>query len=318
MRHQQFEFSFVVPLHNTGSMLRPLLGAFRAEAMTLRDSWELVLVDDGSTDGTPQKARELLADFPAPVVLVVLAKNFGEHAAVFEGWRRSHGRYVVNLDDDLQNPVSEARRLLEHLRSSDADVAYTFFDQKKHAWWRNLGSQLANVFATLLLEKPHELYLSSFRAVRRELIQRVENHHSPFLYLDGLIFGATNRFTRLKVIHKSRLLGCSGYTMRKLLRLAGGMIFGFSMLPLRIASMLGLSLFALGLLPLGLFTADWLLFDFRQLDGLFVVGCLAVFGGMQLLLLGIVGEYVGRTFLTVINRHQVLVREVFTLREVSA
>ena len=110
------QFSFVVPLHNTGDLLRPLLGAFRAEAMTLRDSWELVLVDAGSSDGTLDAARRLIVDFPAPVTLVELARNYGEHAAVLEGWRRSSGRFVVNLDDDLQNPVSEARRLLEHLR----------------------------------------------------------------------------------------------------------------------------------------------------------------------------------------------------------
>lgn len=312
------EFSFVVPLHNTGEMLRPLLGAFRAEAMTLRESWELVLVDDGSTDGTFAEARRLVTDFPAPVVLVELARNYGEHAAVLEGWRRSRGRYVVNLDDDLQNPVSEARRLLEHLRASDAEVAYTFYEEKKHAWWRNAGSRLANACATFLLGKPRELYLSSFRAVKRALIDRVVTHRSPFPYLDGLILGATNRFTRLKVAHEPRAGGESGYTLRKLVRLACGLLFGFSVMPLRIASVLGVVLCAGGVLLLGAVAAELLLVEARQAGWPSLMGALAIFSGAQLLMLGIIGEYVGRAFLTVAGRPQALVRDVFTSAEVPA
>jgi len=312
------EFSFVVPLHNTGGMLRPLLGAFRAEAMTLREAWELVLVDDGSTDGTLEEARRLAADFPAPVVLVELARNYGEHAAVLEGWRRSHGRYVVNLDDDLQNPVSEARRLLEHLRACGAEAAYTYYDDKKHAWWRNMGSRLANLCASFLLGKPRDLYLSSFRAVRRDLIERVAGHRGPFPYVDGLILGATNRFTRLKVAHQPRLSGRSGYTLRKLVGLAFGMLFGFSVMPLRIASVLGLALCAGGVFLLGMVAAEWLLAEERQAGWPSLMGALAVFSGAQLLMLGIIGEYLGRAFLTVAGRPQALVRQVFTIREVAA
>lgn len=307
------EFSFVVPLHNTGELLRPLLGAFRAEAMTLRDSWELVLVDDGSTDGTTQAAREQLAGFPASVTLVELTRNFGEHAAVLEGWRRSRGRYVVNLDDDLQNPVPEARRLLEHLRASGADVAYSCYEEKKHAWWRNAGSRVANACATFLLGKPRDLYLSSFRAVRRELITRVEAHRSPFPHIDGLILGATNRFTRLQVAHEPRRGGRSGYTVRKLVRLAFGLLFGFSVMPLRIASVLGLLLCAAGVLLLGAVAAEVLLLEGRPAGWASLMGALAVFSGAQLLMLGLIGEYVGRAFLTVAGRPQSLVREVFCL-----
>jgi undecaprenyl-phosphate 4-deoxy-4-formamido-L-arabinose transferase len=244
------------------------------------------------------------------VTLVELARNYGEHAAVLEGWRRSRGRFVVNLDDDLQNPVSEAKRLLEHLRASQAEVVYSFYDEKKHAWWRNLGSRMVDACATFLLGKPRELYLSSFRAVRRELIGRVKDHHSPFPYLDGLILGATNRFTQLKVTHEPRLSGRSGYTLRKLLRLASGMLFGFSVMPLRIASVLGILLCAGGVLLLGAVAAELLFAQSRQAGWPSLMGALAVFSGAQLLMLGVIGEYVGRAFLTVSGRPQSLVREV--------
>jgi glycosyltransferase involved in cell wall biosynthesis len=114
------DVSFVVPLHNTGEALYLLLDAFRT--LKLTETWELVLVDDGSMDGTFAAAKRVLSYFPVPVILVELARNFGEHAAVLEAYRRSRGRFVVNLDDDLQNPLAEALKLLAHLRDSDAEV----------------------------------------------------------------------------------------------------------------------------------------------------------------------------------------------------
>jgi undecaprenyl-phosphate 4-deoxy-4-formamido-L-arabinose transferase len=306
------EFSFVVPLHNTGESLRVLLGAFRAEAMTLRDSWELVLVDDGSTDGTFAEARRLTVDFPAPVTLVELARNYGEHAAVLEGWRHARGRFVVNLDDDLQNPVSEARRLLEHLRAGAAEVVYSFYDAKQHAWWRNAGSRLANACATLLLGKPRELYLSSFRAVRRELIERVSGHRGPFPHLDGLILGATNRITQLKVSHEPRAHGKSGYTPRKLARLATGLLFDFSVMPLRLAGMLGIILCGCGVLVLAAVAVETFVYGSKQPGWASLMGVLSVFSGAQLLMLGIIGEYVGRAYMTVSGKPQSSVREVIS------
>ncbi|MBE7497847.1 MAG: glycosyltransferase [Verrucomicrobiaceae bacterium] len=312
------EFSFVVPLHNTGEGLRALLGAFRAEAMTLDEPWELVLVDDGSVDGTFAEARRLTTDFPAPVTLVELARNYGEHAAVLEGWRRSQGRFVVNLDDDLQNPVSEAVRLLRHLRSSGAEIAYSCYEAKQHAWWRNAGSRLSNSCATLLLGKPRHLYLSSFRAVRRELIDRVARYSGPFPHLDGLILGATNRITQLAVRHEPRRDGRSGYTLRKLLRLAMGLLFDFSVMPLRLAGVLGAALCGCGVLLLGWVLLEMLGAGVRQPGWASLMGVLAVFSGAQLLMLGIIGEYVGRAFMTVSGRPQSFVREIVRLPEGGA
>ncbi|MFN0079066.1 MAG: glycosyltransferase [Prosthecobacter sp.] len=302
------EVSFVVPLHNTGSALPLLLEAFRA--MQIEESWELVLVDDGSTDGTFMRAGELLRDFPAPVTLVALARNFGEHAAVLEGYRRSRGRFVVNLDDDLQNPLSEALKLLQHLRASDAEVVYSRYADKKHSRRRNAASWLANRCATLLLGKPRELYLSSFRALRRELIERIVMYRGPYPYIDGLILGATNRIETLVVEHAARASGNSGYTPRKLIRLALSLLFDFSVMPLRLASVLGVVLCALGAVILAEVVIETIFVGQRQIGWGSLMGALAVFSGAQLLMLGIIGEYVGRAFLTVSGKPQSLVRTV--------
>lgn len=300
------EVSFVVPLHNTGEALHLLLDAFRT--LKLEESWELVLVDDGSTDGTFTAARRLLAEFPVPVILVELARNFGEHAAVLEAYRRSRGRLVVNLDDDLQNPVPEALKLLAHLRESEAEVVYSYYREKKHHWLRNLTSLAANRCATFLLGKPRDLYLSSFRALRRELIERIISYRGPYPYIDGLILGATNRISRLEVAHAERTVGTSGYTVRKLVRLAMSLLFDFSVMPLRLASVLGVVLCALGAAILAEVVLETLFVGQRQLGWGSLMGALAVFSGAQLLMLGIIGEYVGRAFLTVSGKPQSLVR----------
>lgn len=300
------ELSFVVPLYNTGEGLPALLDAFRA--LSIPEKWELVLVDDGSTDGTFLKAGRLTADFPAPVTLVELARNYGEHAAVLEGYRRARGSLVVNLDDDLQNPPQEAVRLLYHLRDSGAEVVYSRYARKKHSWVRNAGSWLVNRCATFLLEKPRHLYLSSFRALRTELVARIVTYRGPYPYIDGLILGATNRISTFEVAHEERRVGRSGYTPRKLVRLAMSLLFDFSVMPLRLASLLGGLLCVLGGLILTEVVVETLMVGQRQAGWGSLMGALAVFSGAQLLMLGLIGEYVGRAFLTVSGKPQSLVR----------
>ncbi len=302
------EVSFVVPLHNTGEALPRLLAVFREEEIGC--AWELVLVDDGSVDGTFQRAAELVREYPAPVILVELARNFGEHAAVLEGYRHARGRYVVNLDDDLQNPVSEALKLLRHLRESGAEVVYSRYAEKRHSWPRNVASWVANACATLLLGKPSDLYLSSFRALRRELVQRIISHRGPYPYIDGLILGATNRIESLEVVHAPRTGGRSGYTSRKLVRLALSLLFDFSVMPLRLAGVLGAVLCLLGVVLLAEVVVEVFLVGQRQLGWASLMSALAIFSGAQLLMLGIIGEYVGRAFMTVSGKPQSLVRAV--------
>lgn len=302
------EVSFVVPLFNTGDSLLLLMEAFRS--LRLPAAWELVLVDDGSSDGTCARASELARGFPAPVICVELARNFGEHTAVLEGYRRSSGRFVVNLDDDLQNPVREAVRMLDHLRQTGAEVVYSRYRKKKHSWLRNAGSRAANACATLLLGKPKDLYLSSFRALRRELIDRIAVYRGPYPHVDGLILGATNRIETLEVEHEDRASGSSGYTPRKLARLAMSLVFNFSVTPLRISSVLGILVSGLGFLLLCDALWEGWVQKAEQPGWASLMGALAVFSGAQLLMLGIIGEYLGRAVLTVSGKPQSLVRQV--------
>ncbi len=301
--------SFVVPLYFTGPEgVVKLLDAFRT--LPLQGGYELVLVNDGSTDGTTAKVREVMPTMPIPVILVDMARNFGEHAAVLEGFRHTRGKYVINLDDDLQNPVSEAIKLLEHLRKTDADVVYAYYDEKQHHWFRNMGSWLTSAVATVLLDKPRDLYLCSFRAHSRALIDRIIRYTGPYPYIDGLILGATNRIERLLVRHEAREDGQSGYTLRRLLRLWANMFFNFSIMPLRVANLIGALLCVFGLILLVWVLFEKLVLGLSQSGWTSIMAAISIFSGSQLVILGVIGEYVGRTYMTLSGKPQSLVREV--------
>ena len=302
------EVSFVVPLYFTGEGIRKLLAAF--EGLEVAGGYELILVNDGSTDETLPLLRAALPSVGFPVILVDMARNYGEHAAVLEGYRHARGQFVVNLDDDLQNPIGEALKIVEELRRTGHDVIYTFYDEKRHHWFRNFGSWLTNAIATLLLNKPKDLYLSSFRGLRRELVGRIVPVRSPFPYVDGLILGATNRIGRLKVLHEERADGKSGYTLRRLISLMLNMCFNFSVMPLRVASIMGLTLSVLGAGLILTAIVESVFFRVRVPGWASLLCVSALFSGAQLLTLGLIGEYVGRAYLTVSGKFQSCVRSV--------
>lgn len=300
--------SFVVPLYNTGAALPKLLDAFRG--LEIAGGYELVLVNDASPDGTGDRVRESLGALPYPVTFVDLARNYGEHAAVLEGYRHARGRFVVNLDDDLQNPVEEALRIVECLRGGRDEVVYTWFEKKKHHPLRNLGSWFTNRAASFLIGKPKDLYLSSFRGLRRELVDRITQYRGPYPYIDGLILSATDRIGRLQVAHRGREEGQSNYTLRRLVRLWMNMFFNFSVMPLRLAGILGTALSFLGLLMLVVVFVEKMLHATPIQGWASLMAVVSVFSGAQLLMLGVIGEYLGRTYLTLAGKPQAIARDV--------
>ena len=309
-------FSFVVPLYNTGAGLESLLAAF--QALHIEESFELVLVNDGSPDGTGDRVPELIQGLAFPIIFVDLARNFGEHAAVLEGLRRARGEFVVNLDDDLQNPIEEAVRLLRYLRDSPLDVVYARYEEKKHHWFRNLGSWMTNAVATWLLGKPNDLYLCSFRAMRRGLVEHVTAYRGPYPYIDGLILGATQRIGTLLVRHEERSAGASGYTLRRLVRLWMNMFFNFSIMPLRLASLLGAVLCSSGMVALLMVLVELVVEGTRAPGWASLMATISIFSGAQLMMLGVIGEYVGRAFMTVSGKPQSLVRSVVVMDALRA
>lgn len=300
--------SFVIPLYNSAATIGPLVREIAA--LDVPGGHEIILVNDGSRDATRQVCHELLRELRGPITYVEHARNFGEHNAVLTGWRHARGAHLVNLDDDGQHPPTEAVRLWQHAQATGADVVFGHYTVKQHSLWRNFGSWFTNRMTDWALEKPAGFYLSSFRCVTALVAAEVARNTGPAPYIDGLILQVTQRIASLPVRHEQRKAGASGYTFRRLVRLWLSAWINFSVLPLRVATVLGLAMAGVGLVGIG-----WVVWLWRTHQGPAfgwgsLMATLLVFAGTQLVLLGIVGEYIGRMYLTVNQRPQAVLREV--------
>lgn len=297
--------SIVVPLYNSAETLRQLVQEL--STIAVEGGLEIVLVNDGSRDATESIALDLVANSALPITFVSHSRNYGEHNAVLTGLRHSRGEFVINMDDDLQNPPSEVLKLLHAAQTEKRDVVYSTFERKEHAWWRNFGSRLTNAFADWSIDKPRGLYLSSFRCISRFVADEIGKNVTPYPYIDALIFQVTQNVGVVPVRHDPRTAGESGYTMRKLVRLWTSMLINSSIMPLRFATLAGIAMSVLGFLS---FVAVFINHYVRQepLGWASVMAALLVFSGTQLLLLGVVGEYIGRIYLRVSDKPQSVVR----------
>ena len=184
-----FALSVVIPVYNGADSIGELVAAL--EELQIPGGHEIVLVIDGSPDNSLAVCGELVSRARIPITLVDHARNFGEHNAVMTGLRHARGAHVINMDDDLQNPPEEVARLLAYAQETGADVVYTYYEESKHAAWRNLGSRFTNWVAGFVLDKPKGLYLSSFRCMSAFLVREVTRYEGPFPYIDGLILQVT-------------------------------------------------------------------------------------------------------------------------------
>lgn len=299
--------SILIPVYNSARTL-PALVAQIAE-LNLPGGHELILVNDGSRDGSGDVCWELADTSRVPVTVVDLSRNFGEHNAVMAGLSHARGRHIIIMDDDFQNPLEGIVRLWSHACASGADVVYTYYPQKKHAPWRNLGSWLTNRFADCLLDKPKGLYLSSFKCLTDFTAREIVTYKGPFPYIDGLIFQVSQRVESIEMEHRPRAAGQSGYTLRKLIRLWLSLFINFSIMPLRTATVLGLTLAGVGLLAaIAVIVEAWLYATPIGWGSL--MASLLVFSGIQLVMLGLMGEYLGRIYLTVNARPQFVIRRL--------
>ena len=299
--------TIVVPLYNSEATLDRLITDL--SALNVNGGHELVLVNDGSRDKTIAVCERLMRTATVPITLVKLSRNFGEHHAVMAGLHHANGEFIVTMDDDLQNPPSEVMKLVNHAREGGHEVVYSFYEDKQHEGWRNLGSWLTNRMADFLLDKPKGLYLSSFRCMSAFVAREICRYEGPFAYVDGLILQVTQSIGRVLVEHAARESGRSGYTLRKLVNLWLNMFVNFSVVPLHLATMLGFAMAALGFIYTIAVIWERVTLG-TPLGWSSLMAALTVFSGTQLIVLGMAGEYIGRLYLTANKRPQFVVKEV--------
>ena len=308
------KLSLIIPIYSSQKSIPSLLN--RLEKLKLEFNWEVVFVEDGSSDESFKTLFNLLKNSEFNAKLIRHNRNYGEHQAVLNGYRFSRGDYVVNLDDDLQNPPEEAIKLFNWAKKNNLDVVYGAYEEDKHAEWRNFGSKFAHLTAHIFLDLPNNCGLSSFRCLKGSIAKEVAKYNGPYPYIDGLIAQISQSIESIKVKHDKRFLGNSGYNLRRLIRLWINILTSFSLMPLRLSSLVGTFFSFAGLVGIVIVILETLIKGVTVSGWASVLSTVLLFGGIQCLLLGLVGEYLGRIYLTVSGKPQSTIRSIDDFKKI--
>ena len=307
-RPSELELSIVVPVYNSASTLGSLLERLTQTIAAITQSYEIILVDDGSRDDSWAAIQNLRVNYSEHLVAIQLMRNYGQHNALMCGLGVARGEFVVTMDDDLQNPPEEIPKLLAHIKQHGLDLVYGCPSKRNHAAWRNLGSTIVWHFYRTVFRNP--VTPTPFRIMRHQMAQSVMFYDLNFTYLDGLLAWCTSRIAGIEVEHVARAQGRSGYSLGKLLGLALNLYTNFSLIPLQIVSGVGFVTATSGFL-VGLFYLVQFFASNIAVPGFAsTIIAVLILGGAQLLALGVIGEYLGRLHLNVNRKPQYVIRHL--------
>lgn len=299
--------SIVVPVYRSASILPHLVEQIHQEVSRegFLDDFELILVNDASPDNSWQVILELSTKYSF-VKGIALRRNFGQHNAVMAGLNHVQGKYIVIMDDDLQHPP-EAINTMVHALINGHDVCYTKYLNRQHATWKRLGSSFNDLVATYLLSKPKGLYLSSFKALSKDVVDEVIKYDGPYAYIDGLILDVTSSITTIDIEHQARKEGEGNYNLRRSLSLWLKMATSFSVVPLRVATFLGFALTALSLIMIIFIVIQKFLHPEYPKGWASLIATMMFIGGIQTFCVGMMGEYIGRAYLKLNRKPQFII-----------
>ena len=290
----EVDFSVVVPVYNSEKTLEALVERIGKVFRNLGRSYEIVLTDDGSRDGSWRKIEDLHTR-GEPIRAFRFMRNHGQHYALKCGLDHCAGKYAITMDDDLQNPPEEIPKLIEAIESdSEVDVVIGKYDKKRHAGWRNLGSWLHNRLRRLMFNVDPSLSMTGFRILDRAAVDEIRKvrHSRPRIGL--IILSITSRVKNVMVHHEERAVGRSGYVLAKMVANTLDNIINYSSLPLRMISYVGMLSSVVSVLLGLLFLVKYLLGEIN-VSGFTTTVLLILFtSGMILFSFGLVGEYLKR------------------------
>ena len=298
--------SIVVPVYNSEESLPILLDLLAELLPTLAGKFEVILVNDASRDGSAAVIERAAAERPW-VVGIHLMRNFGQHNALLAGIRNARFETIVTMDDDLQNPPAEVPRLLAKLEEG-FDVVYGYPRQESHGLWRDMASRITKLTLQNAMGVETAARVSSFRAFRSNVRDAFRDYSGSYVYIDVLLSWGTTRFATIPVSNPPRTLGKSNYTTKKLIVHAVNMVTGFSIIPLQLASMLGFFFALFGLSVLIYVLLRYLLQGEKVAGFPFLASTLAIFSGVQLFSLGIIGEYLARMHFRLMDKPSYIIR----------
>lgn len=301
--------SFVIPCYRSEQTIEGVVEEINSVCQGIMEGYdhEIILVNDCSPDNTISVIKSL-CDKYSFITGIDFARNFGQHSALMAGLRESKGDIVICLDDDGQTPPMECVKLIKALEDG-ADVAYARYSHKKHSLFRNFGSYVNEEMARFMLDKPKELYVSSYFATKRFVVDDMIRYENSYPYVIGLVLRSTRNIVNVDVDHRSREVGNSGYTLKKLLGLWMNGFTSFSVKPLRIATVMGCIASMLGFIYGIIVIIQKIILPDRVLGFSSLMSVLVFFGGMIMIMLGLIGEYVGRIYISMNASPQYVIRE---------
>ena len=302
--------SVVIPVYNAANTLRELVARLIAVLDRLGNQYDLILVDDGSRDGSWGVLQDLQRSHANRVVAIQLMRNYGQHNALMCGFRHAAGNYIVTMDDDLQHPPEEVPHLLNAIQERELDLVYGCYKEKKHNALRNLASSMMSVFYKTVFNSA--IKTSSFRVMTRELMESIFSYSLNFTFIDGLLAWNTQRIGEVAINHCESATGRSRYSFRKLVVLAFNMFTNFSLIPLQIMSAVGVIVAGGGFVAALYYLYQYLSSGIPVPGYASIIVSVLVLGGLQLLALGIMGEYIGRLHLNVNRKPQYTVRQTLS------
>lgn len=302
--------SFVIPCYRSAMTIGKVVAEIEKSMKRLADrySYELILVNDYPEDDTFEVIRKLVEE-KEYITGINLARNFGQHAALMAGFHYCDGDITVCLDDDGQTPADEVGKLLDKLEEG-YDVVYAKYSHKQHSAFRNFGSKVNEIMIRFMLGKPKKLYISSYFAARKFVVREMVRYRNCYPYVIGLVLRATKNITNVEVNHRERETGTSGYTLGKLFGLWFNGFTAFSIKPLRAATICGALCALMGFLY-GIYTIiKKFINPIAPLGWSSMMAALMFIGGMMMLMLGLIGEYIGRIYISLNDAPQYVIREI--------
>ena len=303
------KISFVIPCYHSAQTVGNVVRDIVDTVLVRREfQYEIILVNDNPPDDTWSVICEMCRNNPN-IHGICFTKNFGQHAALMAGYRKVTGDIVVSLDDDGQNPPQEMFKLIDALNEK-TDLVYAKYIQKKRSLFRNFGSKVNDWMVQWLLNKPKELYLASYYAAKRFIIDEMVKCENPFPYIDGLALRTTSEYINVDIVHKERAAGNSGYSIAKLMGLWLNGLTSFSVKPLRIATFSGFCISLFGwVLAMIIIIQKLILKDAVSAGWPSVMTVVLILGGAIMIMLGLVGEYVGRIYVTMNKSPQYVIKD---------
>lgn len=289
------QISVVIPVYKSADCLPELMQRLTDVLKPMGKPYEILLVNDCSPDNSWDVMVGLCDEYSS-LKAISLRKNFGQDSALMAGLSRSLGEEIIIMDDDLQHDPVDIPALLAEMEKG-YDVCYAKFDTKKQTWFKNFGSWVNDKAANIVLRKPSHVYMSPYKALKRQVVMELLRYDGPYPYVDGLLFRVTQNITQIMVRHHERYSGRGNYNLIRSLAVWSKLATNFSVLPLRIATVLGFIVSAIGLLLAAYFAVRRIALGLGPAGWASQIVAILFLGGVQLISVGVIGEYVGRMFL---------------------